>query len=67
MALSPEVAARAARLMGWEAVRLAQDDVLWKPPGATFEPRLGRFHQVFSRFSAGFGSDSDPFGLFLAL
>jgi len=24
----------AAKLMGWSGVRLGQDDVLWKPPGA---------------------------------
>ncbi|CAK9046825.1 unnamed protein product [Durusdinium trenchii] len=35
VALSPDVAQVAASLMGWEGTRLAQDDVLWKPPGAS--------------------------------
>ncbi|CAJ1440319.1 unnamed protein product [Effrenium voratum] len=35
VALSAQVAQKAAALMGWEAVRLAQEDVLWKPPGAS--------------------------------
>ena len=35
VALSPELGAAAAELMGWACgTRLAQDDLLWKPPGA---------------------------------
>lgn len=33
VACSASIAAAAAQLMGWTGVRLAQDDVLWKPPG----------------------------------
>ena len=36
VALSPELGAAAAELMGWACgTRLAQDDLLWKPPGAS--------------------------------
>jgi hypothetical protein len=34
VACSANIAAVAAKLMGWSGVRLGQDDVLWKPPGA---------------------------------
>ena len=34
MALDAAIGKRAAELMGWRGARLAQDDVLWKPPGA---------------------------------
>lgn len=33
VACSANLAAVAAKLMGWAGVRLGQDDVLWKPPG----------------------------------
>lgn len=35
VACSEQIAAAAAKLMGWSGVRLGQDDVLWKPPGAS--------------------------------
>ena len=34
VALDAAIGKRAAELMGWRGARLAQDDVLWKPPGA---------------------------------
>ncbi|KAJ8604896.1 hypothetical protein CTAYLR_004316 [Chrysophaeum taylorii] len=34
IALDPEIAKLACDLMGWGGVRLAQDDVVWKPSGA---------------------------------
>ena len=35
VALSPRIGRMVADLMGWSAgTRIAQDDVLWKPPGA---------------------------------
>jgi len=34
VACSSNIAHCAANLMGWSGVRLGQDDVLWKPPGA---------------------------------
>ena len=36
VACSANLAAVAAKLMGWAGVRLGQDDVLWKPPGWIF-------------------------------
>ena len=35
VALDAAIGKRAAELMGWRGARLAQDDVLWKPPGAS--------------------------------
>ena len=35
VALEAAIGKRAAELMGWRGARLAQDDVLWKPPGAS--------------------------------
>ncbi|KAH8087739.1 phytanoyl-CoA dioxygenase [Aureococcus anophagefferens] len=34
VALDETIGRRCAELMGWGGARLAQDDVLWKPPGA---------------------------------
>lgn len=34
VALREEIGQKAAELMGWEGARLAQDDIVWKPPGA---------------------------------
>jgi hypothetical protein len=33
--LSPTLAAMVAKVMGWSSVRIAQDDLLWKPPMTT--------------------------------
>lgn len=35
VALDAAIGRRCAELMGWRGARLAQDDVLWKPPGAS--------------------------------
>ena len=61
--LDAELGRLVANVMGWDSVRIAQDDLVWKPPSQqhpnTFTTTQGREHQELQRIDAvGFHQDS---------